>query len=154
MDVTGDLLGTQSLEEFGGQVEVRLVNELRVGFEGVRPIRHAVEDRPGTHVVQECIQIRVDQQIHHDDILFRQIFETPRRHQHRGTEHVLSKPQDRSEQVCTDESTGTQDQNGSLQALDSLREIRHDRSKDATRLSGSKPHSRRWNCCEPYRPDT
>lgn len=116
-------------------------------------VGHAVEEGPGADLVQEGVDIRIHEEIDREDLLLGQALETPCRHLHRRAEDVGPARGNHPEQIGSDEPTGPEDEDRPLKSLDLLRNVHRHLSNEAVTLAASRPHSRRWNSCEPYRPE-
>ena len=59
----------------GREVEIRLIDQVAVGLEGISAVGHTVEDRARVNLVQQPVEVGVDEQVYLFDVPLGQVFE-------------------------------------------------------------------------------
>ena len=116
VDVGREVRPRQLRDKSSRQPEVRLVDAVSVGLEGVRAVRQTVEHGARPHVVEEGVEVRLDQQVGHADAPGRQPFEAPSRQAPSRAGHIVAHRQEGPKEVCANEPARAQHEDWPVQA--------------------------------------
>src|ERR1700733_104091 len=162
--ITGKTARIEAAQQPGSLIEVGAVDQLPIRLEGVSAISNAVEDGSRLHSFEHRVQVGVDKQVGYQYVLARQVLESPCGKPRRCPINILALLQQHAQEVGTNEPARPQHQYWALELTDvggaSLVRLQriavwsHCIETAATMEAGSRPHSARWNFCEPYRPET
>ena len=167
VDVSGDRPRLQPRQQPGQEVEVGPVDQFAVGLEGIGPVGDAVEDGPGPDA---CRAARRDWSRPAGRPSARCRRADPRAARPACGWPCRRRPGARAMieriRLAPMKPLAPSTRIGPLKAADLLRELRLGcrngvsgmsailgASRNWTIDAGSRPHSPRWNFCEPYRPE-
>ncbi len=69
----------ETLEQLGGQVEIRLVDEFAFGFEGIAAVADTIEDGARLEAIEQLVAIGIHQKVDDDGMALGHTLEPPRR---------------------------------------------------------------------------
>ena len=87
----------QTLEQLGREVEIRLVYEVSLGFEGIATVADAIEDGARFETIDKFVAVIVHQQVDHHGVALGYAFQAPSRRVKDGAADVVATGEQRTQ---------------------------------------------------------
>ena len=97
MHVARDAEGFQTLEQLGREVEIRFVDEVALGFEGIAAVADTIEDGARLEAIEELVAVAIHQQVDHHGVALGHAFQAPSRRVKDGAGDVIAMGEQRTQ---------------------------------------------------------
>ena len=147
MHVASQSQRLQTLKQLGSEIEVRLVNEVAFGLEGIAAVAHTIENGARLQSIEELVAIGIHQKVEDHGVLLGHALQAPGRGVKDSAGHIIAKSEQGAQQVRAEEAAGAKHQDRPLQAANLLFQARvgHGVLPSSLRMeAGSRPDSCRW----------